>query len=484
MANIEHLFVLVMENRSFDHFFGLSGIAGIEPPPPAFGFAAGAEDRLSTDPEHEYGDVQSQISGEPPMSGFGKTPASGAAMRGFLPEQLPVVSTLAREYLLFDNWFSSMPGPTWPNRFFLHAASSGGLANSPSDLNSLLAVEIDSLGFEFENGTLFDRIAASGRKWRVYHADGFPQVLAIKGLVDRFLRNDEFRRIRPGDDDPFAADLADGYDIAYTFIEPDYGLLSRNFSAGNSQHPVGSISAGERFIQYVYETIRNSPVWRSSALLVTWDEHGGFFDRLYPPKAPPPGDAPLNAKRAAVPSEFGFDRFGVRVPALLVSPWVPRGALGSTLFAQHAAAGAHFDHASLISSAREMFGLGGPLTQRDAAAPSWSRAFQRVMRSGADDGPARLPQPDAASESAHATPPAAGPAAQASVSESQTSGFMLIARAVQLLMEREAPTSAQADRALGVSAAPAGGAEVPMNAAAKLAYISDVARRASERTRR
>lgn len=451
MADIAHVFVLMMENRSFDHLLGLGGLEGVTPPPDSWRFAPGALDRLASDPPHEFDDVAAQLGGTPPMSGFGTGEYASLAMRGFGPGALPVIGELAREFVLFDNWYSSMPGPTWPNRFFAHAASSGGLDNSPDDLTSAASETIHSLGFSFENGTLFDRLAAAGKKWRVYHADAFPQVLAIRGLVGSFFNGDTFRTISPQHaNDAFAQDLHDNYDVDYTFIEPDYGLLSGNFAAGNSQHPVGSMSAGERFIQYVYETIRNAPVWPRGALLLTWDEHGGFFDHRVPPAAVPPGDANTNGARAAKPRNFAFDRLGVRVPALLISPWAPRGKTGSELFANAAdtAQGTAFDHASIVRSVREIFGIDKPLTQRDASSPAWTGAFLDTCRTGGNDGPLTLGAPLSPAVAAAGATAGAGAATAAEASAPQPSaaigptatqvnGFATIAHALDLQMAQD-----------------------------------------------
>ena len=472
MADIAHVFVLMMENRSFDHLLGLAGLDGVTPPPATWSFTAGAPDRLASDPPHEFDDVAAQLGGTPPMSGFGTGASASLAMRGFGPGTLPVIAQLAQEFVLFDNWYSSMPGPTWPNRFFAHAASSGGLDNSPGSLTSAASETVHNLGFSFENGTLFDSLAAAGKKWRVYHADAFPQVLAIRGLVGTFFNGDTFRTISPKHaDDAFAQDLHDNYDIDYTFIEPNYGLLSGNFSEGNSQHPVGSMSAGEQFIQYVYETIRNSPVWPRCVLLLTWDEHGGFFDHRVPPAAVPPGDANTNGARAARPRNFAFDRLGVRVPALLISPWAPRGKTGSQLFpgtaaagqdtAQSASQGTAFDHASIVRSVRETFGIGKPLTQRDATSPAWTAAFLDTCRASGNDGPQTLGTPlppavaaagaaaAAATATAAATTAASATAATAAPSDApqplaamaptatQVNGFATIAHALDLQMAHD-----------------------------------------------
>ena len=471
MADIAHVFVLMMENRSFDHLLGLAGLDGVTPPPSSWDFAGGAPDRLTSDPPHEFDDVAAQLGGTPPMSGFGAGASASLAMRGFGPGTLPVIAQLAQEFVLFDNWYSSMPGPTWPNRFFAHAASSGGLDNSPGGLTSAASETVHSLGFSFENGTLFDSLAAVGKKWRVYHADAFPQVLAIRGLVGTFFNGDTFRTISPKDsDDAFAQDLHGNYDIDYTFIEPNYGLLGGNFADGNSQHPVGSVSAGEQFIQYVYETIRNSPVWPRCVLLLTWDEHGGFFDHRVPPAAVPPGDANTNGARAAKPRNFAFDRLGVRVPALLISPWAPRGKTGSQLFANNGAVGqgtapdaAHgtaFDHASIVRSVRETFGIDKPLTQRDATSPAWTAALLDTCRTSGNDGPQTLGTPlsravtaagaaasaaaaTAASAAATATATAAAPSgapqplAAIAPTAMQVNGFATIAHALDLQMAQD-----------------------------------------------
>ena len=237
MSNIDHVFVLVLENRSFDHFFGLSGRL-LVPRPDDAGFQPGATDRAEFDPPHELEAVRTQIAGGA-MSGF-----DARAKRAFLPAQIPVISRLADEFVLFDNWFASVPGPTWPNRFFVHAASSGGLATSPTQLQESGAVITTTSPFRFENGTIFDRLTRCGKKWRVYHGDVHPQVLALPGMVKEYLNgSDHFCPLYDGDPhfSNFAADVDDiGYEPAYTFIEPNYGIeMGSQFRHGDSQHPLG-----------------------------------------------------------------------------------------------------------------------------------------------------------------------------------------------------------------------------------------------------
>jgi phospholipase C len=362
MAKVEHVFVLMLENRSFDHLLGFSGLPGVAAPPAKFGFTQGALDQLDHDPPHEFDDVAAQINGGA-MDGF---LGSGGpdTMMGFDQSEVPVLLELARNNLYFDNWFSSMPGPTWPNRLFAHAASSGGLANSMGSLDVGGAVTNPGFNLNFENGHVFDRLTAKGVTWRVYHHHSFfnidfPQVLCLKGMVDK--RNDP-KFFRPFSE--FASDMSRGDVAGYTFIEPQYGLPS--YSRGNSQHPSGTISMGDFLIRNVHNAIFKQKVGANSALLITWDEHGGFFDHINPPTAVPPGDAALNRDRAKPPRDYAFDHFGIRVPAVLISPWLPAG-LGSDVFG-----GVAFDHASIVRALRTTFALGAKLTNRDQASPDWN----------------------------------------------------------------------------------------------------------------
>jgi phospholipase C len=372
-VKIDHVFVMMLENRSFDHLLAFSSLPGVVPPPASFGFTPGAVDQLANDPPHEFDDVAAQINGGA-MDGFA---ASGGpdTMNGFDDSEVPVLVELARNNLYFDNWFSSMPGPTWPNRLFAHAASSGGLDNSLGAFDADRAVTNPGFALLFENGHIFDRLSANGVTWRIYHHHrnifdiDFPQALCLKGMVDK--RNDPnfFRHFSS-----FVSDVAGGDVAGYTFIEPKYGLPA--YSGGNSQHPTGTISLGEILIKRIHDAIFGQKIGANSALLVTWDEHGGFFDHATPPAATPPGDKPLNHARANNPRNCRFNRFGVRVPAVLISPWLPAG-LGSQVFGPKTV----FDHASIVRALRSTFSLGGQLTNRDGNSPDWNSALLANPRS-------------------------------------------------------------------------------------------------------
>jgi phospholipase C len=430
MADIKHVFVLMLENRSFDHLFAFSGRRGVPPPDANWGMTADAPDRAPLDPPHEFEDVAAQIAGNPPMSGFARQSYWNVSRQGFGPGALPILSTLANQYFLFDNWYSSMPGPTWPNRFFVHAGSSGGLDNSPSAATTIEGETIDSLSFSFPNGTLYSCLQQANRTWRVYHDDLFPQVLAIKDMIDPFrLNSGQFSWLRVGEKQFFIDDLADGFDVDYTFIEPNYGLATGGFASGNCQHPVGSMAAGEAFIQYVYEAIRNSPVWPQSLLIVTYDEHGAFFDHQNPPAAIAPNDGTQNHGRAENPQNFAFDRLGVRVPAVAISPWIAQGGLGSQAFP-----GQVFDHTSIIKTVTSLFGVTASLGARAQAANAFdSICSLSAMRTDGDAISSMLGQP---------VPPATAAAAAAPASEMPdhaTNAFSRIAMSLDLSMKAATP---------------------------------------------
>lgn len=400
--SIQHIIVLMLENRSFDHVLAYSGIAGLtgvdtrKTNPGSSGpvpMSPSALDQASSDPVHEFEDVDWQIFRSPYVAGPRRSTLQGfvdkggnSAMACAASARVPVFTHLASNFLVCDQWFSSMPGPTWPNRFFVHAGSSGGLANSPSSLTTIGSMLWSKLGFSFQYGTIFDQLTKAKRTWRVYHGDHFPQVCAINTMPSVFVAsNDQFRP-----QNAFARDTARGDVADYTFIEPDYGILSK-FRNGNSQHPCGTLSAGEALIAAVTNAVIASPVWLQSILLILYDEHGGFYDQLAPPSATPPGDAPRNFNKAANPPNppFAFDRYGIRTPAVVVSPWVKPGSVFHALF----------DHASVVRTVFDVFGIPRSLTERDRRATSLKSALLPAPRRAQPAPLPKAPSPESTFES-------------------------------------------------------------------------------------
>jgi phospholipase C len=400
---IEHVFVLMLENRSFDHLLGFSDISGADALTGAptkingldgtesnsfkgqtYTASPGADYRMPTDPGHEFPNVLDQLCGPAARyqpggpypaidnSGFvdsyvasgGRDPSE--VMKCFRAEQLPVLNAIAREFVVCDNWYASMPGPTWPNRTFVHAASSGGLDHSPTTAEIIAWETVD--GFPIKNGTIFDALSKNGITRRLYGGDDFPMVAALKGI-----HLDDIR-----DYSLFAGDLAQAqYPFSYIFIEPSYDVLN-DYRGGTSEHPLADITRGEALIKATYESIRNSAVWPTSLFIVTWDEHGGFFDHGAPPDAPAPGDTAPGSKF----NRFGFtfERYGPRVPAIVVSPLIPKNLIDHRLY----------DHASIPATLEALFGLNA-LTERDAKATRLDSLI--TLQVARIDAPETLPAP-------------------------------------------------------------------------------------------
>ncbi|MGZ4959791.1 MAG: alkaline phosphatase family protein [Methylomonas sp.] len=375
-SKIKHVFVLMLENRSFDHMLGLSTITGTDAAtgqPTAidglngsesnsyngvtYPVQRGAPDRATIDPSHNFPGVLEELCGAgttyvsgqpyPPInnSGFVSVHAKShpdqpdVAMHCFTPDQVPVITALAREFVVCDRWFSSMPGPTEPNRFFVHAATCGFFDEAPSHKEYIEAFSTPWSGISFEHGTIFDRLDEAGVKWRIYGDDSFPNVALLKG-VSRTFDIDEF--------EDFREDVASpSYDAAYTFIEPSYDPFDE-YEDGNSQHPLGSVRAGEMIIKRTYEALRVSPIWNDSMLIITYDEHGGFYDHVAPPPARPTGS---KGRKFG----FTFDQLGPRVPAIVISPRIPRNLIDHR----------PYEHSTIVATLIRLFGL-NDLTARSS----------------------------------------------------------------------------------------------------------------------
>ena len=379
----KHVFVLMLENRSFDHLFGFSGLRGTDAETGAptgvvglagteantyrgqrYPVARGADFVMPVDPHHEFEDVLLQLCGEgatyakgqryPTVtnSGFvasyvrsGGDRDPGEVMKCFDTEhQLPALFALAQSYALCDGWHASIPGPTVPNRLFAHGASSWGLDHSPGFLELM---KWETAGLSLPHGTIFDRLNEAGRHFRIYAGEGLPLVATLEGISALHIH----------DVADLAEDLKDpAFPADYVFIEPSYHI-TQSYRGSTSMHPLADVRDGEHLVKQVYEAVRGSAHWDDSVLIVTWDEHGGFYDHVVPPAAPAPGDgglaSPLNQHG------FTFDRYGPRVPALVISPRIRRGTLDHRLY----------DHASIPKTLEEIFDL-APLTERDEQARS------------------------------------------------------------------------------------------------------------------
>jgi phospholipase C len=359
LDNLKHLVVLMMENRSFDHMLGalkagdprIDGLDGTQSNPDTTGAAVPAQPlaefqgQLDPDPDHHFGGVDLQIfNGDmtpnrvATMQGFVKSyytqrkdvKHSRKIMYYFTPDKLPVLTTLAKEFAVFNRWFSSIPGPTLCNRAFAHYGSSFGH----------VGMEVFYPNTQFKS--IYQRLDAAGKTAKIYYFDTKSSSLEVVNLLQH---QPQFF----GTFDQFLQDCKRSQLPDYSFIEPNYTDHEGDSGAvlASDQHPDHHVQEGELFIASVYNAIRQNPaLWESTALLVVYDEHGGIFDHVPPPACLPDGFvAQPDATTTGKP--FMFDRLGVRVPAVLVSPWVARGTVVGT--------DRVFEHASIPATATSFF---------------------------------------------------------------------------------------------------------------------------------
>jgi phospholipase C len=403
LKNIEHFVVLMLENRSFDHFFGLRrGVDNIldkqnkpkfSNKDPQGGTVAAAGDapfsiptKHGLGPFHNLTDVNEQLFGTkspaagaaPTMGGFvasyrealnsdthGNFTADDLAvvMRFFDPAALPTINALADNFVLCDAWFSEVPGPTHPNRLYMHAGTSQGFVHNVFKR-------------PFDLPTIYELLQRNNKTWAVYDFD-LNEVKHFTRIADQV---DNFRRFTPN----FGQDVENNRLPNYSFIVPRF---SSTFHAeSNDQHAPHDVRWGEQFIADVYEVLRaNGAVWNACAFIVTYDEHGGFPDHVPPPKAVNPDG--INSPRPDdnfhnhPPPPFAFDRLGVRVPALIASPWVGKGVVVHD----------QLQHTSILRTVRDRFGIGQSLSKREAAARSLAPIFDQAT--ARKDAPAKLPRP-------------------------------------------------------------------------------------------
>jgi phospholipase C len=295
-------------------------------------------------------------------------------MNCYPPEAVPVLSTLARSFAISDAWFSSVPSSTWPNRSFAHSGTSRGrVANKPGSEWAL----------HHDQPTIFERLFEKLGKvaWRVYGEE--THLASLTWLLHAPLRHHKFqhcfRRFKH-----FKQDCAEGALPAYSFLEP------RSLANPNDMHPpfwlhphvASSVLAGEDFIREVYDAVRRGQRWDRTLLVITFDEHGGLYDHVVPPcNATPPDNPPVVGDEG-----FRFDRFGLRVPTIFISPYIEESMV------VRASGTIPFDHTSIIKTLCERWDI-ECLTERDSAAPSFASVLTRSANQPRLDTPDVTPRP-------------------------------------------------------------------------------------------
>jgi phospholipase C len=384
---IKHVIVLMEENRSFDHYFGwyqgVDGLKGSEynlvnqsdPNSPKVYVDQFARNIAPCDPDHSTPATTHKIFGvpaaqqnnltDPNMSGFvewellrgNELTNYCAVMSTFTPADLPVLSALASEFVLMDRFFCAHPGPTWPNRIFTLSGTSAGLTETGTWYKN-------QVGQLFPQPTIFDQLASEGLSWKQYFNDT-PWELMLASLA----HNPEY--LQPMEQ--FYIDAAAGNLPNFAWINPRSGANISLAQGSNDDHPDHDIALGEQFYKDIYEALRASPQWDETLFIITFDEHGGFYDHVPPPmNVPPPDDIPSYPDSNVV-----FNRLGVRIPTLLISPWVSKGLiLSEPPESQKPEPNSEYTLTSIIATTRKLLGMStGPLTKRDA----WSATFEQVF---------------------------------------------------------------------------------------------------------
>jgi phospholipase C len=406
LQSIDYFVVLMLENRSFDSLLG-----ALYPKSPAFEGIDGTETNIggdgrkwlltkcpvtkrladsavpAPDPGELWTEMNLQIFGSRQLNTDGSPKKDAVAdMSGFIesytditvdpsraahdPQKLmsyydprihmPALASLAEEFAVCDCWFASAPCQTWPNRFFLHTGTAAGYENNQP--KKFFDLKMKSVFESFDDAGLSDG-------WAIYHHD-IPQTATLTNLR---MRSGNFHLI-----DTFMKNARDGKLPRYSFIEPRYyadidiRVFPPRINLPNDQHPPHIVTFGDELVASVYNALRsNVEAWKKTMLVIIYDEHGGCYDHVAPGMAVPPGKGVSDNPKPV----FAFDRFGVRVPAVIASPYINRGTILRPSDTYPGDGVTPFDHTSVIKTLQERFGLGAPLTNRVAAAPTLERVL-------------------------------------------------------------------------------------------------------------
>jgi len=334
-SNIEHIIVVMMENRSFDHFFGwLPGAKGKQAGLTFYDSLGEAHptNHLTTfvgcahpDPDHSYAGGRSEVNNGA-MNGWLQTTTNDTFSIGYYEESdLPVWSQLARNFTTCDNYFASILSSTFPNRIFQHAAQTDRLSNT-FDISTL--------------PTIWDNLAAAGVSAKYYWAN--VPFLALWGT--KYLSiSDSYAQ--------FLLDAASGNLPAVSFVDPAYTILDDG--EGNDDHPHADIRSGEAFISQIYNAVTNGPGWKNTVLIFNRDEWGGFYDTVAPPRV-------VAANALDTDIVDGKTLLGCRVPVVIASPF-SMGKPATPRIDSHL-----YDHTSVLKLIEWRYNL-PPLTPRDAS---------------------------------------------------------------------------------------------------------------------
>ena len=347
IANIDHVVVLMQENRSYDSYFAQlhfqgqpqSSVESQRPNPNPLG-GPPINPFLTTSPcttadlNHGWDGTHLEINGGS-MNGFTAQnvdptdPTGARAMAYYDQRTLPFYYGIANEFSIADRYFASVPGPTFPNRLYLLTGTSAGYVSNV-------------LRF-YTQKSIFQSLDEAHVSWKIYLATF---------QVEQLLQYVHDHPDHVSDMPHYFADAAAGTLPQVAFVESNgFGTVNTE----SDEHPPANVQVGEKFTHDVVSALVNSPDWASAAMFLTYDEHGGYYDHVAPPAAVPPDDI-----KPMVPASDPFNEFnlyGVRVPALAISPYSNPHHVSHDVY----------DHTSILKFIETRFGL-PPLTRRDAAA--------------------------------------------------------------------------------------------------------------------
>ncbi|XP_073139939.1 non-specific phospholipase C3-like [Henckelia pumila] len=401
---IKTIVVLVQENRSFDHMLGwmktlnpeINGLTGTESNPLLSSSSDSNSNRVyysdqsgyvEPDPGHSYAATYEQIFGvpwtessaeshtlPPTMEGFAQQAESvqkglaNVVMNGFKPDSVPVYKELVSQFAVCDRWFSSIPTLTQPNRLYVHSATSYGATEN----DNKMMIE------GYPQKTIFESVEEGGYDFGIYYQ--YPP----STLFYRNLRKLKYVRKFHQFDRHFKKHCNEGKLPNYVVVEQRY--FETKLLAGNDDHPSHDVSEGQRFVKEVYEALRSSPQWNEILFVIVYDEHGGFYDHVPTPVSGVPNPDGIVGPE---PYKFKFDRLGVRVPCILISPLIEPGTV------LHGPSGPYptseYEHSSIPATVKKIFDLKEFLTKRDA----WAGTFECVLNrtTPRTDCPVTLPEP-------------------------------------------------------------------------------------------
>jgi phospholipase C len=350
VPHIKHIVVLMMGNHSYDNHLGMLRRSGAD------GFTLGPGGKPTAQSPYAGGEIQQafrmpttcHLFGEPSqtwtnshiqfgggeLNGFVRSGSGAVSMGYFQRADLPFYYSLASTYPIADRYFSSLLGPAFPNRRYLMAATSIGMigdsAPNPLDYPA--------------NGTIFDHLDKIGVSWTDYYSPlkgSLPGPTV--GLFPKLLRHeDKIKKI-----EHFFSDAKAGTLPGFSIVEPNHG--------SNSEEDPWTVAAGEHFAFRVIDAVTRGPAWRNTLLIWTFDEHGGYYDHVVPPRAVAPDN--IGPDTLGTDPYTGFTQYGFRVPCAIVSPWARPGYVSHHVF----------DHASICALVEAKWNLPA-MTHRDARA--------------------------------------------------------------------------------------------------------------------